>query len=536
MSVHRVKISSDSVVETVVHPTWVGTIEKTREDDSVYYRDRLTGDFKFIGADYALINSVPDCERIEIFLEERCGETWTEQWRGKFTTYDVKFNENKCIATVRPELVDKYECFINQVDEEYVIAELEIVEVRNVRGNYQAGAQCCTTVISDDDPTPTDPVCDVPDGYCFDKNTRWEIPLSGSSTITSCFHRVRGVGVSNVIPPPYGDDWTFLVEHLGVFYWWRCPIDGEVTLGPLSYGRLFNDAMEDMITQAECSLTVRSHFFGLNNTHTAPPDNIAYDYATEYLQTLTIHQKSDVKCPKCSNQAENFVWKITWRKLLDDLRTMMNVYWVITDDDELIIEHQSYFAAIAGLDVSDQNIAIDYGKGETSAPNIEKFFWADDASFTAEHLGEPISYGDCGNGTKDHRMNLFSNDIFYIRQVENQSEISDTGFCLVCTETADGLYYVRDFNNPLGWPMLHDNLHRHYRYFENGIMNGEEETFLSVRKTRKMKPFNLNVCCDDGFNPEDYITMSAGQVTVEKAVVNYFSGKDNRVVTIEALI
>ena len=68
-------------------------------------------------------------------------------------------------------------------------------------------------------------------------------------------------------------------------------------------------------------------------------------------------------------------------------------------------------------------------------------------------------------------------------------------------------------------------------------MNGVAgTTFLSTKKTRKLEPFNMTVCCGDNFNPEDSIETLAGTSVVQKATVNYFAGTDSNIVTIDANI
>ena len=531
MSVHRIKIESLSTPATVVLPTWSGKTEAAREDDTVFFRDKLSGDFNFIGADYTLIKNVPDCERIDIYLEEYCGGTWAEAWRGSFTTYDVKFNESACNASVKPELADRYECFLKEDKVEIDFADVELVSVKGLVGEYVAGQECCTSIIDEDDPTPTDPVCDVPAFYCFDKNYRHEPFFSPFSTITSCFHRITATGTATE-PPPYGDGWEKIFDTT----WWRCPVPGESFFGRMNRGRFFANVLDHMGVNGPCPLTVRSHFFNINATHAAPPDNIAYDYAAEHLSLMTIHQKSDVKRPDATNPAQDFVFKLSWDKLLEDMRSIFNVYWELNDDGDMILEHVSYFEAATGLDVTGRNIVLEYGKGEESAPNEERFQWFDQAGFSTEHAGVPIKYGDCGNGIKTVAVNLFSNDIFYIKQIENQAEISDQGWCLVSNIEVDGTYYVKDYNYPLGWEMLHDNLHLHGRPFAEGEVNGLETTFLSVRPSRKLTSFNVNICCDDDFNPADNILTALGTVEVDKVTTNYFAGKDTRILTIDARI
>jgi len=531
MSAVRIYIESVSVLVTQVFPTWSGRIDRKRDSKEVFFIDELSGDFRFTKTEYTLIKDIPDCERVEIYMEEYCGAAWVERWRGYFTTYDVKFNESTCEATVDPIAVNDYECFLDQIDTEYTIEYVTSVVVRSVSGTYEAGLECCDIETDINDPEPVGAVCAVPANMCFDKNKHKEIPQEGIRITVSCFHRILGEGTA-FDPPPYDTGWTY--TGAGIL-WWRCPGGNDVNVGVFSRGRVLNDVLDDLATRNDCGLTVRSHFLGMNATHAAAPVNDAYTYATTYMQNLTIHQKSDIKRPDASDPAEDFVWKLTWKKFLDDLKTMFNVFWII-DGTDLIIEHLSYFEATAGLDLSTSNFVVNYGKQEGSAPNKEYFWWADSAAFSTAHKGYPIEYGACGTGKEDRRINLFSNDVIYIRTVENQAEISDAGFCLVTTEIISGTYFMKEGNDPLGWVMLHDNLHREGRYFIDGTMNLVPETFNTIKRTRKMEPFKVDICCSDGWDALDYITTKAGIVDVSKATIDYFSGKENNIVTIESVI
>jgi len=535
MSVHRIKIESTSVPATVVYPSWSGEVEHTLENDSVFLRSKVNGDFTFKNAEYTIIKDVPDCELIEIYLEELCGETWSEKWRGSFTTYDVRFNENKCLAIVSPKPFDEYECFLEEWETDIVVSAAGVVvEVTPFAGTYEGG-ECCYQC-SDTELPADEPVCLTPANWCFNSPT-W---LSGSSTtcdpgfnqFTTCFHRIVGIGTPTT-PPPYGTGWTYISGN----DWWRCPDAGDLVTPKFDQGRDWKEVLEHMALSNTCGLTVRSHFFGLNATHDAPPDNIAYTFATDNLQDLQLHQKSDIKRPYATDPAQSFTWKMTWRKLLEDLRIMLNVYWKI-DGTDLILEHISYFEATLGTDYSNTNIALEYGKQEGGAPNVERFFWVDvAATFTEPHLGYPISYGDCGEGKITRNLSYFSNDVSYIATVSNPEEITDAGFCLIATEVVDGDRVIIDNNNPLGWVALHENLHKHNRYFATGNMNDTPDTaFLSTIKTRKLTPFTALVCCGDEFDPSQNITTLAGVGQIQKATVNYFAGKEANKVTIEANI
>lgn len=528
MSVHRWKIESDSIAAVVVNPTWSGEIDHALENDAVFFRAK-SGELKFQKEDYTTIKDAPDCELIEVYLEEKCDVTWNEKWRGTFTTYDCKFDENKCVARVTPKPKDDYGCIFENWEVEQVVGFGVAIDVRPIGGIYDSGQQCCLVCIT---PPPSGALCAVPDDWCFQANYFQDsvCPPDGNQLWMSCFHRIVGVGTPST-PPPYGTGWTYLSGN----DWWRCPDPEETELPVFDQGRDFNAVIEYLVDQLGCGLTVRSHFFGINATHTAPPTNDAYDFSDTNFQALQLHQKSDIKRPFATDPAQTFVWKMNLKKLLEDFRVMLNVFWTI-DGTDMIIEHVSYFAETVGLDLTTSNIPIEYGKQEASAPNIENYKWMDNAAtFTETHRGWPISYGDCGDGKKDNQVNYFSNDIFYISTVENQEEIADAGFCLIATQVVDGENVIVANNACLGWEQLHENLHKHRRFFAEGNMNDTPNTaFLSTIKTRKLNEFTVKVCCDDTFSLLDSIDTLAGEASVQKATFNYFAGQNAVMVKIDA--
>lgn len=536
MSVHRLKIESDSIATVQVSPTWSGKVEYSRENEGVFFRAKPNGDFQFKGTEFTTIKNAPDCEKIDLFLEEKCDDAWVERWRGRFTTYDVKIDENKCLGTVSPNTSDEYDCFLLKWGEDHVVSSAgAVVDVYPFGGTYEVG-QCCSEC-HDVEPPLDEPVCSVPANWCFLNPTYQD----GSSTVcgepgfnqyVSCFHRIVGIGTA-IDPPPYGTGWAFLSG----LEWWRCPDDNnDLDTGVFDEGRMLNDVLELLADQTGCGLTVRSHFLGLNATHAAPPSNIAYTFATENYQALQLHQKSDIKRPDATNPAQSFVWKMNFKRLLEDFETMWQVYWKI-DGTDLIVEHSSYFEANTGTDVTQKNIRLQYGKQEGGSPNEETFTWADgDATFTTAHSGYSIIYGQCGDGAKERKVNYFSNDVYYIRTVQNQEEIADNGFCLIATEVIDGKNVVKDNNDPLGWVQIHENLFQHNRFFAEGTLNDAPATFISTRKTRKLDPFKITACCGDNFSPEDSVETLVGTGVVQKATVDYFAGVDTNLITIEANI
>lgn len=526
-SIVRWTLESDSVAPVQVFPTWSGQIDSERVNDGVYFRDKLSGEIRFANDDYGLVKTIPDCELITIYVEELCVDNWLERWRGTFTTYDVNFDETLCRANVAPKPLDNYVCLLESWDTVRVVTSAgSIVTARPFGGTYVVGtSQCCADCLATP-PDPDTPVCSVPTGWCFLENKETPAPCPpGETRWVSCFHRITGTGTT-LTPPPYGTGWTLLSGTT----WWRCPGDADIAFSPLDQGRWLNDILDYLALNLTCPLTVRSHFFGLNATHDAPPTNDAYTFADTYCQALQVHQKSDVKRPDSTNPAQTFVWKMTVKKLLEDFQNMFNLFFII-DGDDLIIEHITYFEAVEWLDVTNQNIPLSYEKKDNGAPTKEIFKFVDsDATFPAPFAAQPILYGNCGEGTKETKLNYFSNDVAYIRDTENQEEIADSNFVMVCTEAVGANNAIMENNEPMGWERLHDALHRDRRFFADGTMNGSASTFDSTIKTRKLTPFSVSLCCTDTIDPTGYVTTAIGQATVDKITRNYFTDK----VTIEA--
>ena len=539
MSVTRVFIESTSIAKVEAFPSFTTgrQFEQTKTDDQVYFLTEWP-ELVFRDADYTALKEAGGCEEITVSFEEYCGGEWTERHVGKFTQYDEGINENTCLATVKPKTQEYYTCVLDNWElEKVVFSVIPQISTQAVQGTYQAPTALCCQQCYPEGIVPSLPICAVPANYCWtgENYDQGINPIAcGNFTdhrFRTCFHRVLGVGTPTV-PPTYGPpgSWT----HISGNDWWRCPTKDELSIGIFEHGRLFNDVLVYLVNQQLCSLTVRSHFFNINATHAAPPDNGAYDYAVAYLQKMSVHQKSDVKRPFDQSPAESRVWKMTLKKLLDDLRTIFNVYWKV-DGSDLIIEHITYFAAAMGMDITAKDIVLKYGKQESGAPKTEYFFWADRAGWFDAFLGRPISY-DCGDKGKEYQVNLFDTDIRSVRNTDNAEEIKDADFVLISNLVDTFKYFVVNNNEPLGWVALHENLHRDYRYFLEGRMNSEDTTFNSTRKTRELEPFTLYVCCDDEFNPENEIQTSIGPVSPQKVTINYDAADNTRQLIINANI
>lgn len=526
MAESRVILSSVSIVSHTAVAVWDTEIEYRKERDQVFYRRRLRGDMVFRGLTYDDLQALdPDeCEEITVQVQRECGGVgvYTTFLTGVFNAGDWRDNRDDCEITVTVKTQDDYECLLGSWKTPVNVFGLDVVEVKPYPVTeiyvtdeaYQLCTDCGVTI----------PIAD-PDNWCAAPEGDYCVPTTdpeGCDPTTTdaytLYHRLEATGTCDGVTPiaPSPDAyWTLLDDDCPTgSTWWRCP--GEDVYTPnarMPYGRLFSDVLQAMFDG--CGLTVVSDFFGINGDASAP-DNTAYDFAALYLQKMTVHQKSDVKRPYSSDPATSKQWDMQPKEMLDDLRVLFNAYWEI-DGTDIRIEHISYFEASGGLDASGDAQKLDTERQVEDDVKREFFFFVDEAG-SDYFLGSPIEY-DCGDEKIENRCQLFSTDVTYIQNT-NSEGFSDENFVLISTEVADSIRYVVRDNRALSFTELHENLHRHFRYWKNGTLNGDPVTFTSYRPTRKQPAFDHVLCCDDDFNEREPVTTGIGAGFIESAVYN----------------
>ena len=516
----RITIESASIAATVVTTNWTGELTYKRDKDQVFHDYELKSDITIQSPDFDLINDLADdCEVITLTIETLCAGAYTTEWTGTFTKFDCSFDLDKCLARVRPKADIKENCLRREWQEPVLVnAAVAVIISRAFSGTYEAPIGACQDCRPTYDPMPCND-SGITDACVYSMEVTQPNTLfcpGNQYLVETYYHRVVGVGTPTT-PPPYGTGWTYISGN----DWWRCPDNEEIDIGVLRYGRLFSDVFAYLMSQTGCGLTVRSHFFGINATHTGPPSNDAYTYASAHYQDMTVHQKSDVKRPDASNYALSVAWKMKLRDFLNDMRVLFNCYWKI-DGSSFIIEHVSYFDSTAGPNHTATPQKLEY-KYDEDTPKREKFFFFDESA-SSFFAGYDIVY-DCGEDIKEHRCQLFGTDISYIRDELNQDKIADEGFVLVCNQVDGSTYYIDEKNQPLSWTNLHDNLHRHNRPFGAGSMNNAPETFTTTHKIKKQTPFSISHCCDDTFDPAEYVTTPIGNGYVDEATKNLFKDR-----------
>lgn len=523
----RYKIESATITLQTVTPTFDGLFEDSPEREQVYFRRSIRNAVTFKGADYTTLIALEEtiCEEVTLTIERQCtGGSYVAFWEGVFTLQDATINKDQCFIRVKCIPNDEYKCFLVAQKEEQNVFALDLVEARGYNGFYNLECYKSVSLIdceTEATPEPPDlaewcaePESDVCNQYTNEEgDTVWERVV--------CYDRLTFPGTcSGGTPSPPGNslsDWTLLENDCPTSStYFRCPNNSNVFF-KYSTGRWFADVLTEMIeTGLGCGLTLVSNFFDVNADATNP-SNDAYTYAATYLQSLTFHQKSDIKRPYNSNPALSTVWNLKLKDLLDDLRIAFNVYYKI-EGTTFRLEHASYFAAVAGLDLTGRSLKNVYENDYSDQPKEEQYFYADQECSTA-FQSQHIQY-ECGEDPREYRLKLFSFDVGFISDIYQKEVVADSGFVLISTFDSGGTNYITDDNLPLSWPYLHENLHLHRKASESLTINGTPTTALTFRKQRKAPAIITRLCCDDDFDAADTITTDMGEADVDTAELN----------------
>ena len=526
----RVKIGSVaySIPEAVVSVGWDTVLAFDRDGDSVNFDLSPKSEFVLscrhlpldwtgdeIDWDY-LLDAATSCYDFEISIEQRCPKgtgTWSEVWAGTFNPKNWKVNYDRKTITFKVKETGELQC----LKEAWNIEK----NPHNLTTPVTMKANEFTYLTTEDEdlvglgvPCPPGQGIFAPVGYCLDE-------LIGEHTKCDyCYHSFRANGTcdgATPVPPNDFLTWTLLSGGCpGTPVYWTCP-DSSRLVFEFRNGRRLDAVLDWLLDQTGCGLAIKSDFFGINGDATAP-DNAAYDAALEYCQDLLIFQKSDIKRHDASDTSSSPSWGMKLKDLLEDLKTMFNLDWRVTDDGATLrIEHVSYFFSTAGADYTNEKYERILEYDRDKIPKYTRFQWRD-KQCSPYFAGHPIEIY-CGEGELERKLSMLSTDIPFIVDIDNAESIGDDGFVLAASYESAGKNYNLDNNRGLSWTQLHENFHR-WEMPGAGKINNADTTPLSVKKTRKQPAFSVRHCCDDTFDPANYITTSLGNGDVESAEWN----------------
>jgi len=281
----------------------------------------------------------------------------------------------------------------------------------------------------------------------------------------------------------------------------------------------------DVVVGVVPGCTVSSDFF----TAAVNPVSLG----TNYVEYLTIAQKSDIIRPASSNPATTAM--MSWNDLTEILWSMFQVQWDYDSvTDTINVEHCSWagFAPAAGIDLTTQmscKATNKYTYLKESMPKYERFSFmeADENNFVRSEIwyDSPCVNQDPKTNMVETAINV-TTDLEYI--IDNPDAISDDGFVILANYLDGGNYYVAlqpgeynptvRLNMHLSWANLEYFYFRHNRILLSGYMNAVLRTFVSAQKT-KVQECTAIVC--DAFDPTEEITTELGDT--------YFGGEKGKV-------
>lgn len=563
-------------------------------DSGYMYNEHLTGKFTLNRSGnetlYDIIAAWDVCDYAFIGLYDQDD---AEVVLSIFYLIDCEINSDKCQIVINPKDYSQYHCFQANLDADYNIINSNIqTNVIKYTGYNNFELKTCYDYnrstnsyylfgkwrdIANSDEFPDerakcpDMVNDLmqnssSDGWTFYSqimNSLGGTPFVNFDITTVWFREVKLVPNINgtATSPPVGGGFDWI--NLGIvlrngqeyFHWVRSvsnlkiertsessrsvvfsvtDYDGKVGLLSTSYGRTISRArkLNDVITEMakECNLSYESEFF------TNPTNPIS----GKDLSNLMIVQKSDCimsGSPPVEPTDAATLGIITFNSLLDNLKSMFQVYWYIDDNDTLHIEHKNYFSNNLSYATRsfDSNVDLDINviyplalQGsnnwtfDTEYPYREKFKFLE--AWNIDFIGADIVYDTClrKGTTENHEATLFTTDI---DSTYLDNEASKDGFCLFHCDsnsylsiTSGGVttnyYYVLketgelsgmdSFNAHLSWANLHNYYWKYDRPVPTGLMNNKQTTFTTTRKLKRQTPISFPFC-PQNFNPNRLI-------------------------------
>lgn len=111
-----------------VYPTYKDDLAKDYEleTNQRFYRAKLSGKISFIRDDFDLINNAPFDTEFGFYIRRSndWGQTWLEEFSGKFMKTDCTFNNDDKKVTLQPEVLDEYNDVLAGLEKEYNLIPL----------------------------------------------------------------------------------------------------------------------------------------------------------------------------------------------------------------------------------------------------------------------------------------------------------------------------------------------------------------------------------------------------------------------------
>lgn len=257
--------------------------------------------------------------------------------------------------------------------------------------------------------------------------------------------------------------------------------------------------------------------------------------AGQELDSITFHQKSDIKHPTASQNAtqEN----LSFKEFIDILNGMFDVFWSI-EGTTLRIEHRRYYKngkSYAGTPGIDIDLTLPFFR--VTKTNKYKYLdlempWREEWQYS-EVSSDGFYKGwieyDSVNTNKEVKTRTVNAVTNVYNVWLNFDKYSDSGWVVLYNHKIVNNYYVISnsaaANYPLVWYYLFIAYWTYDRVKLNGTINGSTPVvFDSVRENREQVEIEFQYCCHT-FDPLKLITTDMGNGRVRTASKRFKDSK-----------
>jgi hypothetical protein len=466
-------------------------------------RRKLTTDIVFSGDHYNFFRAIEKdpvrrCEELIIRRQMKCGSKWETIWTGTFSTGSGSWDLDKCLFTVRPEVLDEYTCIMQGMNTKKNLLDLDD---RTITGAIAAQIQ---RIVSVEDlssagfyeainfPDPRDPSCTI---YVWWREYV-ELPCSSGSPVApssggwtllnnSCSvlgyaSWVRSPTLTwtygtptagsypipdleeNPIPPDNSCDWvpagtisssagcydgvTYLDYPLPYY------VCGPFIYSVIAHERSVTNAIRILDIMNElldgCELTVRSDFFEIDPVGDAPGyvsgDNYIKGGANQ-LANLYLVQMSNALLPGATNPATK--GEMTPKEMFSILG-LFRIFWRI-EDGTIRLEHWHHWVLKLNegqvIELKER-MAYEWPKADFPKQERISLAFARERNFAGTDIlyTGPCTESDDGQPLKEYRIPQIVTDWPTLVSAFSNQYIADSfpkeGFFLVAADASDDMF------------------------------------------------------------------------------------------------
>lgn len=530
-----------------------------KEGEEVFYRKRISTELDFFDesgnqiSDFTSLytlerNPLTRCNKVDLIVNKRCDKNgaWTQVYNGYLALLDGNWNVSRCHVTIKPRPYDVYTCLYDNWEKPINILNfnLDRYSARSTIGVIEYKHCSRTTFAFPSVPAYADMSPCITQSEIGQQGLGWTlVKLDIEIDVRVDTTWAREVFIGAQPGPDWKDDggkWVRPVVPVedplgevnnGQFYkkYWK------IVHYTVTNGLKFKEVFEEIILSFfSCQYRVVSNFFDINKDGTNP-NNRPYSKAFDHLKDLYLFALSDIKRAKDKDENASLL-NVTLKKILNNLRVLFNVYWMIEEDTKILrLEHISYFQYKRMLDLTQDKYKFDikgkwkYNYVKENLPVQENFKFKQQT--TSYFDGLSIYYDvACSNDDSKFNETTYTAD-FTLTSIDDIVEYPakyDGDEAMVLVQISPQGYIVSgntlgnsnpQRNGNLSWPTLQDWYHRHNRPQKTGIMNGQPTNFDTFKRTRKQVPIKIQLCCTDfeNFDPLDLVKTQLGWGEISQA-------------------